>query len=136
MEQRGFDGVVIQIPSSGDVLSQQPVSYEQIRSELAPLGRTRFTTMRHNFVIVYSGDLGSYQDDWSTAAANMANLARAAREVGLQGIVYDNENYEGVVWDWKPDEAPTSLSPRRRRSSWPKGETSCRPSKGSGRLPR
>ena len=29
MEQRGFDGVVIQIPSSGDVLSQQPVGYEQ-----------------------------------------------------------------------------------------------------------
>jgi hypothetical protein len=65
--------------------------------------------MSHNFVIVYSGDLGSYEDDWSVAVANMANLARAAREVGLQGIVYDNENYKGALWDWKPDQAPTPL---------------------------
>src|SRR5204863_1991531 len=25
------------------------------------------------------------------------------------GIVYDNENYKGVLWDWKPDQAPTPL---------------------------
>jgi hypothetical protein len=109
MEQRGFDGVVIKIPSSGNVLSQTPVSYEQLRDELAPLGRTQFTTMDRNFVIIYQGDLGSYVDDWTVPEANVANLARAAREVGLHGIVYDNENYQGVLWDWKREEAPTGL---------------------------
>jgi hypothetical protein len=100
MEQRGFDGVIITYPSAGKVLSQTPVTYETLMAELGPLAEVSFTTMTNNFAIVFTGALGTYDGDWTVPVANMANLARAAREVGLVGIAYDNEEYGQLHTDW------------------------------------
>jgi hypothetical protein len=111
MEQLGFDGVVIAIPSSMQVFSQTPLSYEQLASELAPLASTKFTTMTHNFVIIYRGDPGPWDGNWSVPTSNIANLSRAAKEVGLEGILYDNEDYSGTnSADW-PTAAPNLTLP-------------------------
>jgi hypothetical protein len=106
MEQLGFDGVVTTLgPLSQSIYSQTPVSYEEIRTALSPLAQTRFTTMTHNFVIIYAGSNQLY-DDNTIALQNFRNLARAAREAGLEGIVYDNEYYTGGPgWKW-PEATP------------------------------
>jgi hypothetical protein len=61
--------------------------------------------MTHNFVIIYAGSNQLY-DDNTVALQNFRNLARAAREAGLEGIVYDNEYYTGGPgWKW-PEATP------------------------------
>jgi hypothetical protein len=105
MEQMPFDGVIVTFDYASHVQSQTPVSYEQFRSALAPVRNTTFTTMSHNFVIVYTTPAGSFFDDYSAPVDNFRRLARAAREAGLEGIVFDNEAYFGNVWDW-PDACP------------------------------
>lgn len=101
METMPFDGVTISLPGLGDkVQRQSPVPYASFRDALAPLAQTRFTTMTHNFVTVYATPAGSVFDDWSVPVANFGNLARAAREAGAAGILYDNEEYFGSVSDF------------------------------------
>jgi len=103
MEKMPFDGVVIAMPTlSHQVQRQVPVTYDQFRAELAPVAATHFTSLTHNFLIVYATPAGSFFDDYSIPIANFANLARAAREAGLAGVVYDNEPYSGPVWDATP----------------------------------
>jgi hypothetical protein len=101
METMPFDGVTIALPGLGDKVQRQtPVPYAGFRDALAPLAQTRFTTMTHNFVTVYATPAGSVFDDWSVPVANFGNLARAAREAGAAGILYDNEEYFGSVSDF------------------------------------
>jgi hypothetical protein len=101
MERLGFDGVVTTLGDlSMSINSQTTVSYEQVRAVLTPLAQTHFTTMTHNFVIIYAGSNQLF-DDNTIPLQNFRNLARAAREAGLEGIVYDNENYSGGPgWQW------------------------------------
>jgi hypothetical protein len=120
MEAVGFDGVVVTMGElSAAVLSSSPVSYEELAATLAPLAETTFTTMIHNFVIVYATEPGIGTDD-PTAAANFANLARAAREVGLTGIVFDNEAYDGPTWKW-PEAAPDLSFEQASASAFSRG---------------
>jgi hypothetical protein len=98
MERMPFDGLTIALPGLGSKVQRSaPVSYEQFRDALSPLAATKFTTLNHNFATVYATPAGSYFDDYSVPVANFANLARAAREAGLAGILYDNEEYFGSV---------------------------------------
>lgn len=98
MERLPFDGLTIAVPGLGDKVQRQtPVSYERFRDALAPLRSTRSGRLRHNFAAVYATPAGSVFDDWSVPVSNFANLARAAREVGLEGILFDNEGYFGDV---------------------------------------
>jgi hypothetical protein len=105
MDELGFDGVVVSIGTLGDAVnSATPVSLEQFRSALAPLRRARLTTMTHNFVLLRAGSARVY-DDPAVPLANVRNFAKAAAEAGLEGIAFDNENYDGVQFD-HPEGAP------------------------------
>jgi len=42
---------------------------------------------------VLSGTPPDFFNDWTQIVTNFADLARAAREIGLKGIYFDNENY-------------------------------------------
>jgi hypothetical protein len=100
MEQMPFDGVVISMPDySHQVQTQTPITVAQFQAELAPVAATHFTTLTHNFVIVYATPAGSFFGSYAVPIQNFANLATAARGAGFAGIVYDNEPYSGPVWD-------------------------------------
>ena len=92
-----FDGITMVLPDdlSSRVQSQTPVSLQELRAALAPLADTTLRQVRHNFVMVYSAPAGDLFDDWTVPAQNFANLARAAREAGLEGLFYDVEEYFG-----------------------------------------
>jgi hypothetical protein len=101
MEKLPFDGLTITIPGLGDKVQRQtPVTYAQFAAALAPLRTTRFARLTNNFAMAYASPAGSVFADWSVPISNFANLARAAREAGLAGIVYDNEEYFGAVADY------------------------------------
>lgn len=97
MERMPFDGAVMQMDNglSSAVQNQEPVTHEAFRSALAPLADVDFTSLKHNFLIVYSTPAGSIFDDWSTPLSNYTNVARAANEAGFEGIFLDNEEYFG-----------------------------------------
>ena len=106
MERLPFDGVVVAIPSSAVVMGDTPVPLETLTAELAPLAQTEPETLVHNFVIVYGPPATSYTGSWGVPRANLANLARAAREAGLEGIVLDTEDYGVVIAPPAPGRLP------------------------------
>jgi hypothetical protein len=100
MERMPFDGVVIGMPRlSTHVQKQSSVRYQRFRKALAPVASTRFTTLTHNFVMVYATPSGRLFRSFSIPVHNFARLARAARGAGFEGIAYDNESYFGGVWN-------------------------------------
>lgn len=104
MDTMPFDGLTISIPGLGDKVQRQaPVSYDQFRTALAPLVGLPATRLTHNYVTAYATPAGSVFSDWSVPVANFANLARAARGAGVEGIFFDNEAYFGSVYDFPGD---------------------------------
>lgn len=97
MDEMPFNGVVLKMDNElgSRVQSQSPVSYEEFQSSLSPLFGVEFNNLKHNFLIVYSTPAGDIFDDWTVPLDNYAHMAQAAREVGLQGIFFDNEEYFG-----------------------------------------
>ena len=70
-------------------------------SWLAPL-RGRFQRVTRNLVLATVHNADPF-DDWTWVIANWTVLARAARDAGLAGILFDNEPYAERLWHW-PDE--------------------------------
>jgi hypothetical protein len=58
-----------------------------------------FDNLEHNFLLVYATPAGSFADYDDAVVDNFADVAQAAREVGLRGILFDNEEYFGPTWD-------------------------------------
>jgi PKD repeat protein len=98
MEKMPFDGLTVAMSNGlgSKVQSQTPVSYEAFSAELAPMAETKFTTLRHNFVMAYSAPAGDLFGDWTVPLSNFTNLARAANGAGLTGVFYDTEEYFGA----------------------------------------
>lgn len=98
MEKRPVDGVAIRMDDklSEKVMRTEPVSYEQFAKNLAPLANLNSPTLKHNFIIVFATPAGNIFDDgWDVVAQNFGNLAKAAKEVGVDGIFFDIEEYFG-----------------------------------------
>jgi hypothetical protein len=92
-----FDGITVDIPASMALMRGEPISYSEMYDDgLAPL-TDAFSSSRiqHNFVMAYIDKPGDVFNDqaWSITVENWRNLARAARNAGLQGIFFDNEQY-------------------------------------------
>ncbi len=103
LEGLPFDGTTFVIPASGDILlAGASPSLEDIRKSLGPL-KGKFSRLTHNFVMVHTRGFPDVFDDWSTVLSNWRNLARAAREAGLAGIMFDNETYREEVWRYPRD---------------------------------
>lgn len=98
MEKRPVDGVAIRMDDnlSEKVMRTVPVSYEEFAENLLPLASLNSPTLKHNFIIVFATPAGNIFDEgWDVVAQNFGNLAKAAKEVGLEGIFFDIEEYFG-----------------------------------------
>jgi hypothetical protein len=109
LESLPFDGVAVYLrnPDGSDnvtttAMTNQRLGYAAIAKVLAPLKGLQFTTMTQNFAAVFSGRPPDFFGDWSLMVQNFADLARAARETGLKGIYFDNENHS-ANWSHYPD---------------------------------
>lgn len=77
-----------------NVVKNEVLGYDRIAKALAPLKGLRPRRILQNFAMVLTRKPPDFFGDWSSIVTNFADLARAAREVGLKGIYFDNENYE------------------------------------------
>jgi hypothetical protein len=95
-----FDGIAVYMRTPDgadnitlDAMSNKQLGYATIARVLSPLKGVQFTTLTQNFAAVLSGTPPDFFNDWTQIISNFADLARAAREIGLKGIYFDNENY-------------------------------------------
>lgn len=95
-----FEGVIFRLPSMDSMRPGNIISVEQFKSELAgmQIAQTQLTKVRENFVTVRLMKPSPFDAYTSVMATNLGNLAEAARDAGLAGIVYDNEDYADDVW--------------------------------------
>ena len=100
IESMPFDGMFIHlVPYSWLVMKGDSISYEDIYNKLSPI-KNVFNTFQHNFIYIFidfPGDLWA-DEVWEITARNFAHMARAARDYGLKGIIYDNEEYQEGKW--------------------------------------
>lgn len=104
LESQPFDGIAVYVRSpdlsvnvTTSVLDRRALTDEQVAKVLQPIAGLPFKTLRHNFAAVLSCNPPDLFEDWAVVIRNFGILARAAREAGLKGIYFDNENY-GARW--------------------------------------
>jgi hypothetical protein len=100
LESLPFDGIAVYLrhPDGSDnvtttAMTNQRLGYGVIAKVLAPLKGLQFSMVTQNFAAVFSGRPPDFFNDWTIVVQNFADLARAARETGLKGIYFDNENH-------------------------------------------
>ncbi|HVR82959.1 MAG TPA: hypothetical protein VMU54_01525 [Planctomycetota bacterium] len=100
LESLPFDGIAVYMRNPDgsenptmDLMVNKEVGYSMIARVLTPLKGLQFTNLTQNFAAVFSGRPPDFFNDWSIIIRNFADLARAAHEVGLKGVYFDNENY-------------------------------------------
>jgi hypothetical protein len=100
LETQPFDGLVLYLrnPSmtvnvTTGVMTGTPMSYETMMSVLEPVRGLPFSTLTQNFALIFGSTPPDFFDSWTVTVQNFANAARAVRDSGLKGIVFDNEQY-------------------------------------------
>jgi len=100
-----FDGLTVYVATAdlkvnvtAYVYRPMPMSYSLMSSVLAPIEDLQMRSLKQNFALMFAGPGISMFDDsaWGARLENLRSFARAIRSAGLQGIFFDNENYE----DW------------------------------------
>ncbi len=81
------------------VMSAAPnnnVTYERVWNEVKSLQGV-FTRKKENFLVIQVDWPGDFWDDavWQRTTANFAAVARAAKNLGFKGILFDDEPYAG-----------------------------------------
>ena len=92
-----FDGAFLTLPTAtAGVMKPTALSAATIASELEPIYAIAPTKFKYNFAVVTAAhDLDPF-DDWSVVYANVGNMAKAAKDAGLVGLVIDNESLGGL----------------------------------------
>lgn len=107
LETQPFDGQVLylrtpdlSVNATIGVMKAIPMTYATIMNVLAPVAGRTSATMTDNFALVQGSSPPDFFDDWSIPVQNWANLARACKDSGLKGIVFDNEQYQAPWGDY------------------------------------
>lgn len=93
-----------------------PLEYSHFEKEVARLKKIPFGRFTDNFLYstTYSYDTDWFNDaEWKTVAANFGVAARAAREAGLKGFLFDIEEYGKKFWNY--NNLNTKTSPEETR---------------------
>ncbi|MDQ3623260.1 MAG: Ig-like domain-containing protein, partial [Verrucomicrobiota bacterium] len=98
-----FDGVAIHTPTGRTLMGGPLIGYNTIYNDWAPLSGVTWQRMKHNFAIVNVDRPADFFDDWTATIENYRTLARVLREIGIQGILFDNEDYQRSLWFYPRD---------------------------------
>jgi len=100
LESLPFDGIAVYLRNPDgsenptmDVMVNKELGYPTMARVLAPIKGLQIQNLTQNFATVFSGRPPDFFNDWAVIIRNFSDLAKAAREVGLKGIYFDNENY-------------------------------------------
>jgi hypothetical protein len=127
MESQPFDGLVIYLRVidglnvSTATMTGTALTESQVLSVLQPLDDLPFVNLQHNMGLILATSEttqppGLFNDDgWRTVADNFGHVAKAAKAVGLKGLVFDNENYFTANWsDWPTGSTPDLITVQKQ----------------------
>ncbi len=97
-----FDGIAFHSPSGWSLMNGALHSTATLSNEWAPLKGVQWTRMKSNLAVVNVDRPNDFFDDWSATIQSFQNLAVVLRDVGIQGVLFDNEEYQRHIWDY-PD---------------------------------
>jgi len=107
LETQPFDGLGVYLRDPGltanvtsTVMTNTPVSYQTAMGVMSPLAGLTFTRLNHNLGVIQGSTPPDFFDDWSVPIQNFANVARAAKDSGLKGLCFDNEQYVAPWGDY------------------------------------
>jgi hypothetical protein len=134
MEQLPFDGLVFHVNSSKggnlawEAWSKRRFVLEEFKQAVEELRATRFRRFTDRFlrVNVTPGTVDWYDDaEWATVLNNFGLAAQIARQRDCKGFMFDVEQYEGKLFDFRQqrprggkDFADYRRQVRRRGRSW------------------
>jgi hypothetical protein len=100
LQSQPFDGLVVYLRDPGltanvttTVMTNTPVSYQTAMWVMSPVVGLSFTTLTQNLGLIQGSTPPDFFDDWSVPIQNFANVAKAAKDSGLKGLCFDNEQY-------------------------------------------
>jgi hypothetical protein len=100
VEALPFEGLVISTPALDLERSRRVIPKSELSAQLAAIRsvQTQLKKVRHNFVDARLFQQGAFTSVTPNVVQNLANLAGAARDAGLEGIFLDNEDYNNDMW--------------------------------------
>ncbi len=111
LETQPFHGLVAYLRNNATgfnattrTMTTTPLAPADLATLLAPMRTSTFSVLRNNFGLVQGSTPPDFFDDWSVPIQNFANVAKALKDAGLKGIVFDNEQYFSP-WGNYPDGA-------------------------------
>ena len=100
LETQPFNGLVVYLRNDAagfnattKTTTTTRLSATDLATLMAPLRNTTFSQLRDNFGLIQGTTPPDFFDDWSIPVANFGAVARALKDAGLKGIVFDNEQY-------------------------------------------
>ncbi|MGL5009387.1 MAG: hypothetical protein ACRC6I_05860, partial [Paracoccaceae bacterium] len=106
-----FDGIAVNIPQSWSAMSPDvSVTRADLEYWLEPL--RSFNQGRNNWLTIEVDDPGDVFDDaaWARVVDNWRLMAEVARDLGFEGILFDNEQYQGKWQNWPEDYPPEAVA--------------------------
>jgi hypothetical protein len=105
-----FDGITVNSAASHQLMRPgTAVGYSAVYNALAPV-RASLTRVTENFAVVFARKPADFFESWERCIQNFRSFARAARDAGMKGILFDNEEYFGGVWTYPSDVKHKSYS--------------------------
>jgi hypothetical protein len=102
-----FDGITVNIPPGWSAMSPgNRVTRADLETWLEPL--RAFNQGRDNWLTVHIDDPGDVFNDtaWTRVVQNWKLMAEVAKEKDFDGILFDNEEYQGRLLNWPEDYPP------------------------------
>lgn len=94
-----FNGIVINDNNhSNNLMDGNLHSYDALAASFAPVKGIAWNRMKYNFGRVNIGNPPDFFDDWTNVIESYKNFARAMKDTGIYGIMFDGEDYQNAVW--------------------------------------
>lgn len=112
MEKVPFDGVILAAspaPGSANMtdfgcraFGKEKLDPKQLESAVADIRATKFTRFTDNFIrlITLPGDIDWFDPEWPVVARNAGIIARAAKQSGCKGLMFDPECYNTAIYTY------------------------------------
>ena len=97
-----FDGIAVHSPAGSTLMDGTVHSAATIANQWTPLKGVTWTRMKNNFAVVNVDRPNDFFDDWTATIQSFQNFAQVLRDTGIQGILFDNEEYQRALWHY-PD---------------------------------
>ncbi len=104
LEQSVFDGVVFRNGASDTIIQPEPLPVSVFDQDIAHLQKIKSKKLENSFMLlnVNAAAWDWFNDaTWAVAEANLAQMARVAKQGGLRGILFDPEVYQFDLWAYQ-----------------------------------